>query len=575
MNPIYPKLNIMSNLADEIFATFTKVSSTLKTLKEKVSKSESQSFESRLEKLEDFHKTFTSITNSEIYSTGNQQFGEYTMSLILSNLKKLERNSSLEKFKSNKYKFDLILSKLSLLMRSLPHSFKLPESDFECLPDDHPRKKHLSSITNTISLDQETISKQLKPFIKKYNSIKAAFYKICKYKSSSFRNLMLTTLMTYYTLFYKKCKKAIAKCDLKSNVEPMYQLWNVTESSIMKTFLPINFPSIHYNKLIYIPRLSPHILDSSQKPQEKEEHYIDLISQEPLLAGSRYTFLPDGQNLRIGIRILSSFTLHKIQHEEMRESGSCCGPSHSEHIKAETLIIHIHGGGFIGQTSFTHQNYTRQWAKSLNVPVLCIDYRLAPNHPFPDALDDVWQSYTWIVKYAHKFLGIVPHRIILAGDSAGGNFAIGVIIKAKSCGFRIPDGLLLVYPAVNMDIEYVSKGGFGCLDDPILGYRGLLNILQNYVGKEEFRNQFVSPIFCEDSVLAAFPKTKMILTMNDPLYSDALRLADRLLTNQVDLEIIQFEGFVHGAMNLGHSNGVPIFERVVKESLNLFRGLIS
>ena len=566
----------MSQTADEIFATLTHLSKSLKNLVEKVPKAESQSFDSRLEKLEDFHKTFTSITNSEIYSAGNQQFGEYTMSLILSYLKKLDRNSSLEKFKSNKYKFDLILSKLSLLMRSLPHSFNLSESDYECLSDDHPRKKKLLSVSNIISLDQAIISKQLKPFIKKYNTIKAAFYKICKYKSSSFRNLMLTSLMAFYTLFYKKCKKAIAKCDLKSNVEPMYQLWNVTESSLMKTLLPVNFPSIQYNKLIYIPRLSSHILDTHQKPQEKEEHYIDLISQEPLLAGSRYTFAPDAEGLRIGIRILSPFTLHKIQHEEIRESGSCCGSSNSEHIKAETLIIHIHGGGFIGQTSFTHQNYTRQWAKSLNIPVLCIDYRLAPNHPFPDALDDVWQSYTWIVKYAHKFLGIVPHKIILAGDSAGGNFAIGVIIKAKSCGFRIPDGLLLVYPAVNMDIEYVSKGGFSCLDDPILGYRGLLNILENYVaGNEEFRNQFVSPLFCEDSVLAAFPKTKMILTMNDPLYSDSLRLAHRLLSNQVDLEIVQFEGFVHGAMNLGHSNGVPIFDRAVKESLNLFRGLIS
>ena len=566
----------MSQTADEIFATLTHLSKSLKNLVEKVPKAESQSFDSRLEKLEDFHKNFTSITNSEIYSAGNQQFGEYTMSLILSYLKKLDRNSSLEKFKSNKYKFDLILSKLSLLMRSLPHSFNLSESDYECLSDDHPRKKKLLSVSNIISLDQAIISKQLKPFIKKYNTIKAAFYKICKYKSSSFRNLMLTSLMAFYTLFYKKCKKAIAKCDLKSNVEPMYQLWNVTESSLMKTLLPVNFPSIQYNKLIYIPRLSSHILDTHQKPQEKEEHYIDLISQEPLLAGSRYTFAPDAEGLRIGIRILSPFTLHKIQHEEIRESGSCCGSSNSEHIKAETLIIHIHGGGFIGQTSFTHQNYTRQWAKSLNIPVLCIDYRLAPNHPFPDALDDVWQSYTWIVKYAHKFLGIVPHKIILAGDSAGGNFAIGVIIKAKSCGFRIPDGLLLVYPAVNMDIEYVSKGGFSCLDDPILGYRGLLNILENYVaGNEEFRNQFVSPLFCEDSVLAAFPKTKMILTMNDPLYSDSLRLAHRLLSNQVDLEIVQFEGFVHGAMNLGHSNGVPIFDRAVKESLNLFRGLIS
>ena len=91
----------------------------------------------------------------------------------------------------------------------------------------------------------------------------------------------------------------------------------------------------------------------------------------------------------------------------------------------EKIIIQIHGGGFVAMSSRTHQTYTRKWVNNLKVPMFCIDYRKAPEFPYPNALDDCWQAYNWIINYVRVFFNVDPKRIVLVGDSAGGNLIVG------------------------------------------------------------------------------------------------------------------------------------------------------
>ncbi len=84
-----------------------------------------------------------------------------------------------------------------------------------------------------------------------------------------------------------------------------------------------------------------------------------------------------------------------------REAAAAANP--------KTLIIHIHGGGFVASASSAHQYYLRKWAKSIPDSVVAsIDYRLAPESSYPAALDDVWQGYYWLVKHSRDILGITP-----------------------------------------------------------------------------------------------------------------------------------------------------------------------
>ena len=88
------------------------------------------------------------------------------------------------------------------------------------------------------------------------------------------------------------------------------------------------------------------------------------------------------------------------------------------------LLIHCHGGGFVAQSSKAHLSYLRDWAKILNVPILSIDYNLAPYAPYPRALEEVFYAYAWALKNA-KLLGSTGEAVVLAGDSAGANLIVG------------------------------------------------------------------------------------------------------------------------------------------------------
>ncbi|KAL3095378.1 hypothetical protein niasHS_007477 [Heterodera schachtii] len=109
------------------------------------------------------------------------------------------------------------------------------------------------------------------------------------------------------------------------------------------------------------------------------------------------------------------------------------------------LVIHCHGGGYVATSSKSHENYLRLWAKSLNCPIVSIDYSLAPEHPFPRPTEEVLYVYAWILNNPEKF-GWTGSRICMVGDSAGGNLIVSVNLKLVELGVkRIPDGLVPIY----------------------------------------------------------------------------------------------------------------------------------
>jgi hormone-sensitive lipase len=97
-------------------------------------------------------------------------------------------------------------------------------------------------------------------------------------------------------------------------------------------------------------------------------------------------------------------------------------------------------------SSSSHENYLRRWSKELDCPLISIDYRLAPECPYPGSLDDVWQAYNWIIDHASEEFDIELNKIILVGDSAGGNLALGLIQLIMAHNKRMPDALFLAYP---------------------------------------------------------------------------------------------------------------------------------
>ncbi|XP_066257180.1 hormone-sensitive lipase isoform X3 [Euwallacea similis] len=142
------------------------------------------------------------------------------------------------------------------------------------------------------------------------------------------------------------------------------------------------------------------------------------------------------------------------------------------------LIIHCHGGGFVAQSSKSHEGYLRDWAKRLNVPILSIDYSLAPEAPFPRALEEVFYAYCWALKN-HQFLGSDGEKILAVGDSAGANLLLSTTLKCIDAGVPIPHGIFAAY--VPTLIKFApSPARMLCMMDPLLPFGFLMRCLKAY-----------------------------------------------------------------------------------------------
>ena len=274
----------------------------------------------------------------------------------------------------------------------------------------------------------------------------------------------------------------------------------------------------------------------------------------------------------MAVRVVSPYKLKPFTSERSQSWFSCCGsrdlPSLEVCPDIDRVIIHVHAGGFIAMTSRSHQNYIRKWAVETKTPILCVDYRLAPKYPFPCALDDVWQTYVWVVNHAEEYLGITPKKIILAGDSAGGNLAMGCALRAIETGIRRPDGLLLNYPALNMWKEAFTPSFLISLDDVIMHHTFLKLCHDCYLPDrllDTKDNKYVSPLFAEDSLLSQFPPTRLMIGTKDPLIDDCWRLVERLDSVHVNVKMTIFTGLIHGGMNSSIRNGVQDGIRMVDQ----------
>ncbi|XP_005736264.1 hormone-sensitive lipase [Pundamilia nyererei] len=144
------------------------------------------------------------------------------------------------------------------------------------------------------------------------------------------------------------------------------------------------------------------------------------------------------------------------------------------------LLIHFHGGGFVAQTSKSHEPYLKSWSQDLGVPILSVDYSLAPEAPFPRALEECFYAYCWALRN-HHLLGWTGEKVCLAGDSAGGNLCVTTSMRAAAFGVRMPDGIVAAYPATLLT-AYASPSRLLTLMDPLLPLSVLSRCLSAYAG---------------------------------------------------------------------------------------------
>jgi len=206
-----------------------------------------------------------------------------------------------------------------------------------------------------------------------------------------------------------------------------------------------------------------------------------------------------------------------------------------------------------------------------------VDYRLAPTHPFPAALDDCWQAYNWIIDNCFTTLGISPTKVILVGDSAGGSLVLGVAYRAIKLGYRIPDGILLAYPALTVDEKQFSPSLLLSLEDYLLPYSVLRLCVEAYVPKDSLAemNPYLSAVTASDEILSKLPPIRIFSGTRDPLHDECWRLLYKLRKLKKDAKMIVYPELPHGFLAFNIPNEKNISKMFMKEAAAAMQELMN
>ena len=249
---------------------------------------------------------------------------------------------------------------------------------------------------------------------------------------------------------------------------------------------------------------------------EKHRHSQDQMG--PLLAPSKDMLISD------------------VDIDGMHGEWVCVNRAHMK----KYVILYCHGGGYSTGSSLYARTLTTKLAASTSMDVLSFDYRLAPEHPYPAALEDALKAWNHLMQY-----GYGARDVLVAGDSAGGNLALALTLKLKEQARLLPQGLLLMSPWTDLagsGRSYLSKRDA----DPVLNAGYLDAMKENYLGaqntQETWADPFVSPLYGD---FEDFPPTYIQVGDQEILRSDSVLLYKKMNKAGVNVKIDIYKGMWH------------------------------
>lgn len=217
-------------------------------------------------------------------------------------------------------------------------------------------------------------------------------------------------------------------------------------------------------------------------------------------------------------------------------------PKQVENAGDLPCLVFFHGGGFMLKASFGHYKIAKEYACKLPCKVVYVDYRLAPEFPFPTPVEDCFATYQWVLNHADR-LEIDKNNIFVGGDSAGGNLAVAVTLMARDRKLPIPKGVLLIYPVTDRRMITVSMQNF--TDTPVWDAKLNRMMWRCYLGdKEPEPVEYASPV--EEKSFIKFPPTYMEVAEFDCLHDEGVNLYERIKATGIPTELHEVKGGCHG-----------------------------
>ena len=206
-----------------------------------------------------------------------------------------------------------------------------------------------------------------------------------------------------------------------------------------------------------------------------------------------------------------------------------------EVVEGNRTIFYLHGGGYAIGSLSTHRHLVALLAQAAKARALSVDYRLAPEHPFPAAVEDATAAYRWLLAQ-----GTDAGDIVIAGDSAGGGLAIATQLTLRDAGDALPAAAVCFSPWVDMECN--SESMTSSTNDPLIQQSRIRQFVTWYLNGADPKSPLAAPIHAD---LSGLPPMLIHVSTAEALLDDSVQLADRARTHGVDTTLDTWDDMIH------------------------------
>ena len=250
---------------------------------------------------------------------------------------------------------------------------------------------------------------------------------------------------------------------------------------------------------------------------------LDMLAANPLLGE-----VP-AEEMRAGLEAMAGgfAVAPDVAIERLEVAGMAAEWLTPPGVSPSHAVLYLHGGGYVVGSLNTHRDLASRVGRAAGAAALLIDYRLAPEHPHPAAVDDAVAAYRWLLAR-----GLSPERLAIAGDSAGGGLTIATLVALRDRDLPLPAAGVCFSPWV--DMEASGESMHTNLDDPMLSRALILHFARLYLGVTAPRTPLASPLHAD---LRGLPPLLVQASRAEALRDDATRLVERARAAGVACEL--------------------------------------
>jgi acetyl esterase/lipase len=271
---------------------------------------------------------------------------------------------------------------------------------------------------------------------------------------------------------------------------------------------------------------------------EQLKKVLEIIKSQPVGGGGGGK--PTVEKMRAGMEKVAERVASDVNCQPVDAGGVKAEWIVPPNAAADRVILYLHGGGYVMGSINTHRAMVARIARASQARALALDYRLAPEHPFPAAVDDATAAYRWLLTQGYQ-----PSKIVISGDSAGGGLVLAALVALRDAKVALPACAVPISPWTDMEGTGASMKTNASKDPmvaPSGGNGGLFNMAKAYVANADPKNPLASPLHAD---YRALPPLLIQVGGTETLLDDSTRVAEKAKAAGVKVDLEVWDEMIH------------------------------